>query len=66
MEKLKKPYTAPAAELLLLAPSEALATGETSQETQWALNKWGNSTLATASIKGSNFTMWGEDGKIRR
>lgn len=69
MEKLKKPYTAPTAELLLLAPAEALATGTgTTQENQWAMNKWNNNNkvLDSASITGSNFSMWGEDRKIRR
>lgn len=68
MEKLKKPYTAPVAELLLLAPTEALATGTgTTQENQWAMNKWNNNkVLDSASITGSNFSMWGEDRKIRR
>lgn len=62
MEKLKKPYTAPAAELLLLAPAEALA----SQDDQIALNKWGNSILNgdTASIVGGNSTYWTESGQI--
>ena len=64
MEKLKKPYTAPAAELLLLAPAEALAaTMGTAQENQWAMNKWGANALNTASITGSNFSKWGEDGR---
>ena len=66
MEKLKKPYTAPTAELLLLAPAEAVAAGTgTTQENQWAMNKWNNNkVLPSASITGSNFSMWGEDGKI--
>lgn len=65
MEKLKKPYTAPTAELLLLAPVEAVAaTTETAQENQWAMNKWGQKALNSASITGSNFSMWGEDRRI--
>ena len=63
MEKLKKPYTAPAAELLLLAHAEALATGEISQNDQIAMNQWGVNALNTASITGSNFSKWGEDGR---
>ena len=64
MEKLKKPYTAPAAELLLLAPAEALATGEISQNDQIAMNQWGHKALTTASITGSNTLYFGEDGTI--
>ena len=71
MEKLKKPYTAPAAELLLLAPAEAVATGEISQNdqiamNQWAMNEWNYKVLPSASITGSNRTYWGEDGKITK
>ena len=66
MEKLKKPYTAPAAELLLLAPAEALATGEISQDDRRAMNKWGANVIDTASIQGGNtLYQFREDGKIK-
>lgn len=65
MEKLKKPYTAPVAELLLLAPAEAVAAGAgTTQDDRIAMNQWGNKALTTASITGSNTLYFGEDGKI--
>lgn len=62
-KNVKKPYIAPAAELILLAPLEALAA-PTSQDDSIALNKWGKSVFPYASAKGSNRTYWSEDGKI--
>lgn len=66
MEKLKKPYTAPTAELLLLAPAEAVAAGTgTTQENQWAMNQWGHKVINSASIQGGNtLYQFREDGKI--
>lgn len=63
VNNVKKPYIAPAAELILLAPLEALAA-PTSQDDSIALNKWGKSVFPYASAKGSNRTYWAEDGKI--
>lgn len=67
MKNTKKTYIAPAAELILLAPLEALAA-KISQDDQIALNKWGfnkweNHRVDTASAAGSNLTYWSEDGK---
>lgn len=65
MEKLKKPYTAPAAELLLLAPAEALATWGISQNDQFAMNQWGHKVINSASIQGGNtLYQFRENGKI--
>ena len=63
MKNTKKTYIAPAAELILLAPLEALAA-PTSQDDSIALNKWGKSVFPYASAKGSNRTYWSEDGTI--
>ena len=64
MKTIKKPYIAPAAELILLAPLEALAA-TLSNDDQIALNKWGYKPFGTAaSAAGSNRTYWAEDGKI--
>lgn len=69
MEKLKKPYLAPAAELLLLAPAEAVAAGTgTTQDDRIAMNQWGlnpngKTNIASANISGSY--SFGEDGKIK-
>ena len=49
MKNTKKTYIAPAAELILLAPLEALAATGLSDGDKIALNKWG---------------YWAEDGKI--
>lgn len=65
MKNVKKPYIAPSAELILLAPLEALAA-PTSQDDSIALNKWGKSVFPYASAKGSNLTYWGDDGKISK
>ena len=61
---IKKPYIAPAAELILLAPLEALANQTLSTGDQIALNKWGKSVFPNASVTGGNFTYWREDGTI--
>lgn len=61
---IKKPYIAPSAELILLAPLEALANQTLSTGDQIALNKWGKSVFSQASAAGGNFTYWREDGKI--
>lgn len=64
---IKKPYIAPAAELILLAPLEALAAPGPTQDDNIALNKWGyKGVVKNASVTGSNRTYWGEDGKIRK
>ena len=65
MKTVKKPYIAPAAELILLAPMEALAATGLSDGDKIALNKWGYKPFGTAaSVTGSNRTYWAEDGKI--
>ena len=65
MKTIKKPYIAPAAELILLAPMEALAA-TLENDDQIALNKWGYKPFGTvASVTGSNRTYWSEDGRIR-
>ena len=67
MKTIKKPYIAPAAELILLAPLEALAAPDPTQDDNIALNKWGyKGVVKNASVTGSNRTYWGEDGKIRK
>lgn len=66
MKTIKKPYIAPAAELILLAPLEALAA-PTSPDDSIALNKWGyKGVVKNASVVGGNRTYWAEDGKIRK
>lgn len=66
MKTVKKPYIAPSAELILLAPLEALANQQTlSTGDQIALNKWGKNVFSPASVT-SNRTYWGENGKIRK
>ena len=66
MKTVKKPYIAPSAELILLAPMEALAAPG-SQEDEVALKNWGYKPFGTvASVTGSNRTYWCEDGKIRK
>lgn len=63
---IKKPYIAPAAELILLAPMEALAA-TLENDDQIALNKWGfKGVIPNASVTGSNRTYWCEDGRIRK
>lgn len=66
MNNVKKPYTAPTAEPILLAPLEALAAPGSTQDDNIALNKWGyKGVVKNASVTGSNRTYWGEDGRIR-
>lgn len=62
MNNVKKPYIAPAAELILLAPLEALANQTLSTGDQIALNKWGKSVFPHASATGGKQTYWGDDG----
>lgn len=65
MKTIKKPYIAPTAEPILLAPMEALAA-TISTEDKVALQHWGYKPFGTvASVTGSNRTYWGEDGRIR-
>lgn len=65
MKTIKKPYIAPAAELILLAPMEALAATGISTEDKVALQHWGYKPFGTvASVTGSNRTYWREDGTI--
>ena len=63
MKTIKKPYTAPTAEPILLAPLEALAAPDSTQDDNIALKKWGFNAVKNASVT-SNRTYWGEDGKI--
>lgn len=63
MKKEKKLYNAPVAELILLAPAEALAAETTDDSI--ALNQWNGRVVQNASIVGSNNAYLGEDGKIR-
>ena len=64
MKTIKKPYIAPTAEPILLAPLEALAAQGSTLDENIALKKWGFNAVQNASVKGSNRTYWGEDGKI--
>ena len=61
MKSEKKLYIPPTAELILLAPLEAIA--ETTSD-KIAMNQWGKTVVNNASIVGSNRTMWNEDGTI--
>lgn len=67
MERQKKIYIAPAAELILLAPTESLAAPTTADDAA-ALQKWGslgNGAASTASaVQGTSSQMWLEDGTI--
>lgn len=63
MKDKRKPYMAPQAERILLAPLEDLAT---SDDDVFALNKWGDTAVPNASIRGGNAMYWGEDGTIPR
>lgn len=65
MRNTKKPYTAPTAEPILLAPLEALAAPG-SQEDEVALKQWGYKRFGPAASVTSNRTYWGENGKIRK
>lgn len=64
MKTIKKPYIAPTAEPILLAPLEALAAPDSTQDDNIALKKWGFNAVKNASVTGSNRTYWGDDGKI--
>lgn len=64
MRNTKKPYTAPTAEPILLAPMEALAAPG-SQEDEVALQQWGYKPFTVASVT-SKRTYWGENGKINK
>ena len=67
MKTIKKPYIAPAAELILLAPLEALAAPSLTQDDNIALNKWGyKGVVKNASVTGGKRTYWGEDGRIHK
>lgn len=67
MKTIKKPYIAPAAELILLAPLEALAAPSLTQDDNIALNKWGyKGIVKNASVTGGKRTYWGEDGRIHK
>lgn len=67
MKTIKKPYTAPTAEPILLAPLEALAAPSSTQEDNIALNKWGyKGIVKNASVTGGKRTYWGEDGRIHK
>lgn len=63
MKNTKKPYIAPSAELILLAPMEALAATGISTEDEVALKQWGYKPFTVASVT-SKRTYWGENGKI--
>ena len=65
MRNTKKPYIAPSAELILLAPMEALAAPG-SHEDEVALQHWGYKRFGPAASVTSNRTYWGENGKIRK
>lgn len=65
MNNVKKPYIAPSAELILLAPMEALAAPG-SQEDEVALKQWGYKRFGPAASVTSNRTYWGENGKINK
>lgn len=65
MKNVKKPYIAPSAELILLAPMEALAATGISTEDEVALKQWGyKGIVKNASVVGGKRTYWAEDGKI--
>lgn len=64
MKTIKKPYIAPSAELILLAPMEALAAPG-SHEDEVALQHWGYKPFGTAASVTSKRTYWCEDGRIR-
>lgn len=62
MKNTKKPYIAPAAELILLAPLEALAAKGIYGDDDIALRKWGHDVISNASVIGGKQTYWGDDG----
>ena len=65
---IKRPYIAPAAELILLAPMEALAAPVSQDDSialnKWGFNKWKGSVIPNASVTGGKQTYWREDGTI--
>ena len=67
-KNVKKPYIAPAAELILLAPMEALAAPVSQDDSialnKWGFNKWKGSVISNASVTGGKQTYWREDGTI--
>lgn len=63
MKNTKKPYIAPAAELILLAPLEALANQTLSTGDDIALRNWRYGVFSNASVTGGKQTYWGDDGK---
>lgn len=65
MNNVKKPYIAPSAELILLAPMEALAA-PVSQEDEVALKQWGYKPFGTAAASRSNRTYWGDKERINK
>lgn len=65
MKNTKKTYIAPAAELILLAPLEALAAPG-APEDEVALQHWGYKPFGTAASVTSKRTYWGENGKISK
>lgn len=65
MKTVKKPYIAPSAELILLAPLEALAAPG-SHEDEVALRQWGYKPFGAAASVTSNRTYWSENGKINK
>ena len=68
MKKATKTYIAPAAELILLAPLEALAAPMSQDDSialnKWGFNKWENHLVKNASAAGGKQTYWREDGTI--
>ena len=60
---IKKPYIAPAAEPILLAPMEALAAPALPED-EVALQHWGYKPFGTAASVTSKRTYWGENGRI--
>lgn len=69
MKNTKKTYIAPSAELILLAPMEALAAPMSQDDSialnKWGFNKWKGSVIPNASVTGGKQTYWSEDGRIR-
>lgn len=66
MKTIKKTYIAPVAELILLAPLEALAATGISTEDEVALKQWGYKRFGTSASVTSKRTYWGENGKINK
>ena len=68
VNNVKKPSIAPAAELILLAPMEALAAPVSQDDSialnKWGFNKWKGSVIPNASVTGGKQTYWREDGTI--